>query len=99
LYYLEIDDHGTASVMAIAVSGKDDRFGFGAPRKLFSVPVWMGPPTPRNHYAVTSDGRRFLVDVLLESPKSPPLSVVVDWQALLRPVAPVERVSSMQPAR
>jgi hypothetical protein len=43
----------------------------------------MGPPTPRNHYAVTKDGERFLFDVLLESPEPQPLSVLVDWRALL----------------
>jgi hypothetical protein len=84
LYYLTIDQDGVANVMAVGVDAQGDRFDMTAPRRLFSVPVWTGPPTPRNRYAVTRDGSRFLMDTLLEAPGHQPITVVTDWRSLAK---------------
>jgi hypothetical protein len=38
----------------------------------------------RNHYAVTADGQRFLVNSTLEETGATPISVVVNWAADLK---------------
>lgn len=52
----------------------------GVPRKLFTVPVGLTVGWG-NEYAVSSDGNRFLVNVL-SRPK--PITVVLDWLALTK---------------
>ena len=59
----------------------------GPPNALFRVAtlieldplVW---PTS-NAYAVTANGRRFLVAVSAQDPDAPPIRVIVNWPALL----------------
>lgn len=75
LFFLTIDGDGRADVMASDVDIRRGRFAFDRPHRLFTVPVWMGPPTPRNHYDVTSDGQRFLIDVLVQRQPSQPLTI------------------------
>jgi len=38
----------------------------------------------RNHYAVTADGQRFLINTLVEETNATPISVVVKWTADLK---------------
>ena len=59
----------------------------GPPKALFRIAnlidldhsMW---PTV-NAYVATSNGRRFLVAVSAPDPKAPPISVIVNWRALL----------------
>jgi eukaryotic-like serine/threonine-protein kinase len=84
VFYLSISDDGVADVMAVTVDGTTKAFKFGNPRRLFSVPVWMGPPAPRNHYTVTRDGDRFIMDTVLQRPRPEPITAVVDWRLAAR---------------
>jgi eukaryotic-like serine/threonine-protein kinase len=61
---------------------------FGTPHVLFQINNLAGVdrlvfPTS-NAYAVTSNGQRFLVAVGAADHNAPPISVVVNWQALLK---------------
>jgi hypothetical protein len=38
----------------------------------------------RNHYEVTADGQRFLINTLVEETNDTPISVVVNWTADLK---------------
>jgi len=56
----------------------------GEPNPLFRAPV--NSSTTRNHYAVTPDGQRFLINVEDQSSYSSPITVVVNWfQSLQTP--------------
>jgi eukaryotic-like serine/threonine-protein kinase len=52
------------------------------PKALFHVPLNGDITQYRNHYAVTADGQRFLVDTADESTREP-ITVVVNWDALI----------------
>jgi len=49
----------------------------GQPRPLFRAPI--NTATTRNHYAVTSDGQRFLMNVEDQSSYLSPITVMVNW--------------------
>jgi len=62
-------------------------FEFGSPHPLFQtgIPPWEGPPeVPTSAYAVSKDGRRFLINATVDAATAPPLTVVTHWQANLR---------------
>lgn len=75
LFYVALD----ATMMSVAVP--HDGLP-GAPRPLFKVP--LEPDPALNKYAVTPDGRRFLVISPIESSESARLMVVSNWPTLLR---------------
>lgn len=79
IYYLSED---WQSMMAVGVSFAGGAPRFDRPRRLFPVNVWPGPPTPRNHFAVSNDGRRFLIDTLEVPSRAGRLKAMVN---LLRP--------------
>lgn len=89
LFYLQISPGGEAAMMAVPVEERGSGVTFGRARQLFTVPVWMGPPTPRNHFAVSADGERFLIDVVVARPRPQLVTVVTSWRALLRRQLPV----------
>jgi hypothetical protein len=66
--------------MAIAVSETST----GTPIKLFDTPVTALLADRRNHYVVGSAGARFLFNVPVDRNPDTPLSVVVDWLALVK---------------
>ncbi|MGD0963213.1 MAG: winged helix-turn-helix domain-containing protein [Candidatus Acidiferrales bacterium] len=51
--------------------------GIGRPKKLFRAPI--NTSTTRNHYAVTPDGQRFLINVEDQSSYLSPVTVMVNW--------------------
>jgi DNA-binding winged helix-turn-helix (wHTH) protein/Tol biopolymer transport system component len=53
----------------------------GRPKPLFRAPV--NTSTSRNHYAVTPDGQRFLVNVEDQSSYLSPITVIVNWTEAL----------------
>jgi hypothetical protein len=58
-------------------------FQVGVPKPLFDTRV----PTItdfRNHYVVTSDGQRFLINSMTEERGSTPIDIVKNWTALLK---------------
>jgi serine/threonine protein kinase len=54
----------------------------------FSVSTSTSPALPGRHYAVTKDGKRFLVNVIQETSRTTPLTVVVNWQASVQKYRP-----------
>jgi hypothetical protein len=65
------------AIMSVELSGDD----VGQPRQLFQVALAHDEPTLfRNLYAVTADGRRFLIDS--NDGPGAPLTVLVNWPAL-----------------
>ena len=78
LFYLAPDDRLTAVPIAV---GSDGQLEAGAPVVLF--PARIGPMyNPIPPYAATPDGR-FLMDLVVEAPTVPPITVVLNWDAAL----------------
>lgn len=79
LFYLTPDQ----KLMAVDVNTTAPSFRAGIPKELFQaqlVPIsyW------RNMYAASPDGQRFLMVVPADEAKSEPITVVVNWPALLK---------------
>ena len=66
--------------MSAEVNGAGSAFEVGAVRPLFDI----RPGGPRSAYDVSPDGQRFLVNLLAEEPASSPITLVVNWPALLK---------------
>jgi Tol biopolymer transport system component len=78
LFYLALDN----TLMAVRL-GSDTPLDAGTPAPLFKVRIEESLfPAVRNHYAVTSDGQRFLINSVTGSQS---LSVVLNWTAGLKP--------------
>lgn len=78
LYYIAPD----RKLMAVAVT-TGPKFEAGAPRALFETRVAPYTGITGRSYAVTADGRRFLINTEMEAAasKPAPITVVVNWQA------------------
>jgi Tol biopolymer transport system component len=63
-----------------------DQFQAGIPTPLFTVATTAGANAGElgRQYAVTKDGRRFLVNVIQEQSTAIPLTVVVNWLAAVQ---------------
>ncbi|HEV2348345.1 MAG TPA: protein kinase, partial [Terriglobia bacterium] len=68
-------------IMAVSVKADGSTFQAGIPRLLFEAPVT--PFNLRNRCVVTPDGQRFLCIVPERQETPPPITVVVNWPALL----------------
>jgi len=79
LFYL--DPNG--KLMAVDVNANSATFQAAIPKPLFQTQLdgrYMG----RNMYVVSPDGQRFLMLVPANGDKPEPITVVVNWQALLK---------------
>lgn len=82
LFYLTLD--GVLTAVDVKVGST---FASGSPRPLFqtAIPPWSGPPeVPTSAYAVSRDGRHFLINGTVDPTIALPLTVVKNWQAALR---------------
>jgi len=79
IFYLAPDKR----LMAAEVNGQGSAFEKGAVRSLFAT---RAPSTinPRSAYDVSPDGQRFLVNTLAEEDAAAPITLVVNWPALLK---------------
>lgn len=78
LFYLTLD----GTLMAVSI-GDSVHFTYGTPHPLFqtSVPPLPSPPDiPASVYAVSKDGKRFLINGLAPGFVPPPVTVVTGWQ-------------------
>jgi Tol biopolymer transport system component len=68
-------------LMAAAVNGQRATFEVGAARPLFEIRprTGLGP-----FYDVSADGQRFLVNTMVDQGTSTPITLVVNWPALLK---------------
>jgi Tol biopolymer transport system component len=74
LFYLSLDNR----IMSVPLETAP-AFHAGAPTPLFAVHPAFG-----SVYDVAPDGKRFLVNSLPADPSSPPLSLLVNWTAMLK---------------
>ena len=79
LFFLSPD----ATMMAASVDTAG-QFQASIPTPLFSASTITNPALSGRHYAVTKDGRRFLVNVIQETSRTIPLMVVVNWPAAVQ---------------
>jgi Tol biopolymer transport system component len=76
LYYRASDNR----LMVAEVNGAASAFAVGAVRPLFTLPG----TGQASAYEVTPDGQRFLVNALSEASMAVPITLLVNWPALLR---------------
>ena len=69
--------------MAADVRTSGSTFETGPPRALFTTGITTAIVDRRNHYVVTRDGQRFLVNISAEDENSAPITVVLNWNARL----------------
>ena len=70
--------------MAVEVKGDSSAFEPAVPKPLFETRT-SGLVSPfRGIYAVTADGKRFLVNTEVEEATSSPITVVLNWTAGLK---------------
>jgi Tol biopolymer transport system component len=79
LFYLAPD----GKLMAAAVKAGLPTFETGTPEALFNTGITASFVERRNHYVVTRDGQRFLVNISAEDENSAPITVVMNWDAAL----------------
>ena len=77
IFYLAPDN----KLMAAAINGQGSAFEVGAVRPLFDT---RPGGSLRWVYDVSPDGQRFLVNTLVEEDASQPITLVVNWPALLK---------------
>jgi hypothetical protein len=58
-------------------------FQVGVPKPLFDTRV-LTVTDFRNHYVVTRDGQRFLINSITEERGSTPIDVIKNWTTLLK---------------
>jgi hypothetical protein len=68
--------------MAVEVNGNGESFRPGIPKELFETHAT--PEVRRNRYIVSSDGKRFLINVLEQQPEGESFNVILNWPALLK---------------
>ena len=75
-------------LMAVDVKPDSSQFEAGVPEPLFQVQLIGGGGLWRNRYVVAPDGQRFLMTVPAGEAKPAPITVVVNWPALLKNSGP-----------
>jgi len=78
IFYFEA---GNSRVMAAEVTREGAALRIGTVRQLFNV----RPAGGRKFWDVSPDGQRFLVNTALAAPEEAPLTLLVNWSALLPP--------------
>ena len=80
LFYVAPDD----SLMVVSIrSTAAQMLDMGRPVRLFRTRLVAGDQ-PKQQYAVTSDGERFLMNVVAEEVNVPPITIVQNWTAGLK---------------
>jgi hypothetical protein len=80
LFYISAD--GKLTEVPVATDGPT--FSAGAPHALFDVEIPEPNPPYATDYAVTADGQRFLVNTIVDQPKRPALTIILNWTADLK---------------
>jgi hypothetical protein len=71
-------------LMAVSVTA-DSSFAVSKPMALFQLRMIPLPPTqPRRQSAVTAKGDRFLVNTVVAPPVRSPVTVVLNWDAVMK---------------
>jgi hypothetical protein len=80
LFYVSAD----RKIMSVPVKTDGASFESGTPRTVFEAHIILKEERPGNQYAVTSDGKRFLVNSALATAVASPISVLVNWTSEAR---------------
>jgi DNA-binding winged helix-turn-helix (wHTH) protein/Tol biopolymer transport system component len=75
LFYLSAD----RTIMAVSIGADEEQLDLGTPRRLFRPSIGGGPEDARDHYAVSADGTRFLVDGSVHEGDDSAITVMVNW--------------------
>jgi eukaryotic-like serine/threonine-protein kinase len=78
LFYISPDK----KIMSVTINDGTN-FEPSVPKALFQTQI-VSNIESRNHYVVTADGQRFLVNTLLKEIATAPINVVVNWSATLK---------------
>ena len=79
IYYIALD--GRLMAVSVAISPDGDALQAAVPVPLFSPNI--GPAVQRlsgPQYAVAADGRRFLLNRLMEESQTSPITVILNWK-------------------
>jgi Tol biopolymer transport system component len=85
LYYLNLESR----LMAVPVQTAGAAVTFGEPAPLFGIRVPQGVVQTggaHQQYDVSPDGQRFLVNMLVPDPASPPIVIILNWRPHADPV-------------
>jgi Tol biopolymer transport system component/tRNA A-37 threonylcarbamoyl transferase component Bud32 len=80
IFYVAAD----GKLMAVAVKPSGTGLEVGAPAPLFDARLVFVPSIARFSYDVTRDGQQFYLLARDENTKTIPVTVLIDWQALLK---------------
>jgi DNA-binding winged helix-turn-helix (wHTH) protein/Tol biopolymer transport system component len=75
LFYLSAD----RKIMSVDVRVSAGGATFDVPRELFRAPIAGDPISARDHYAVSADGARFLIDGSIRDGDDTSITVMVNW--------------------
>jgi Tol biopolymer transport system component len=81
LFFLSPD----SKLMAVGVNTAHADITLGRPEPLFDAPMrwWLGWTSWTTEYDVSSDGKRFLINVVREE-RATPLTVILNWPKLIQ---------------
>ena len=79
LFFLSLD--GRLMAASIDTTGQ---FQAGIPTPLFPVSTFPNQLIANRQYAVSADGKRFLVNSVQQSSRTQPLTVVINWPASIQ---------------
>ena len=65
--------------MAVAITGPPDRLDIGVPRPLFAIQPRPPMRLDAYPYDVAPDGRRFVVNALMEDTTSTTITLALNW--------------------
>jgi eukaryotic-like serine/threonine-protein kinase len=77
----QISLHGGSEPIWRGDGPDGESFEKGTAKELFEAPLAV---EGRNNYAVSADGKRFLVNVRVEDKSTPEFTVILDWRAGLK---------------
>ena len=80
LFYIALD--GRLMAVPIGIGGADRAPEIGAAVPLFTTNVGgaISQGVARQQYAVTADGQRFLMNVLVEEANASPITLILNWK-------------------
>lgn len=80
LFYLAAD----RTIMSVSIDSGSAGMSFGAPRRLFPAPIVGDAEDARDHYVVSTDGMRFLVDGSAHRGIDRDITIIMNWANVTR---------------
>ena len=80
LFYLSAD----RTIMSVTIESESIGMNLDTPRQLFPAPLVGNPEGARDHYVVSTDGTRFLVDSSIHEGRDREITIMVNWADVMR---------------